>query len=69
MEPIYPIIYNSPDNSDYTRDENRNNRRENRAISRYEARRKVNGDFDMKVHLECMPTALNWVSQHTVATL
>lgn len=49
---IYQVMYPSKDNSDYTSDQHRNNRIKNVKLSDYEIRRKVNGEFDMKVLLD-----------------
>ena len=42
-------MYPDSSNSDYTENSNRTNRRHNVSVSKYEARKRVNGEFDMKV--------------------
>ena len=54
---LYPVIYPGSSNEDYTRDPNQVNRRMNKHISNYEIRRKVNGDFDMKVLVDSLPVS------------
>ena len=52
---IYMVMYPGNNNADYTHDPNQVNRRQNVQSSRYKAREKVNGKFDMKVYLETLP--------------
>ena len=49
-------MYPNKDNSDYTCDETRNTRIRFVAQSNYDVRRKVNGDFDLRI-LETSGTA------------
>ena len=49
---IYKIMYPNDSNEDYTCNEIRNNRLENVQMSKFEIRRRVNGDFDMKVLMD-----------------
>ena len=52
----YAIMYPEKDNCDYVSDPNAVNRRSNVAMSRYEARSKVNGSVDLKVLLDVLPS-------------
>ena len=52
VDGIYKVMYPNEKNSDYTCDQVRNNRRENVMNSKYDIRRRVNGDFDIQVLVE-----------------
>ena len=52
----YTVIYPEKDNDDYVSDPNAVYRRCNVAMSRYEARSKVNGSVDLKVLLDVLPS-------------
>jgi len=56
---IYMVMYPGKDNPTYTANPNQVNRRENVQASRYDARQKVNGKFDMKVYLETLPAMVD----------
>ena len=56
MDNIYKVMYPNKDNSDYTCDATRNTRIRFVAQSNYDVRRKVNGDFDLRI-LETSGTA------------
>lgn len=49
-------MYPEKDNSDYVADPNVVNRRYNVAMSKYEARERVNGSFDHKVLVDVLPS-------------
>ena len=52
---IYKVIYPANTNADYISDPNRINRRQNIELDKYATRRKVNGEFDMKVLVAMQP--------------
>ena len=52
----YVVMYPEKDNSDYVADPNLVNRRYNVAMSKYEARERVNGSFDHKVLVDVLPS-------------
>ena len=51
MDEIYKVMYPADSNVDYTCDEVKNHRRQFVKASDYALRRRVNGDFDLKVLL------------------
>ena len=51
----YAVMYPESDNSDYVSDPNVVNRRYNVSVSRYEARKHVNGSFNQHVLVDVLP--------------
>ena len=49
VDNVYGVMYPNKDNSDYTSDATRNDRIRFVAQSDYDVRRKVNGDFDIRI--------------------